>query len=124
MSLFLYYFLQKHTYKKRKKNKSFGNTGMPLAMHMELIKKKKGWAALKTIIGTLCCTWQLTTTLFSRSTDLQGASSSPWTPLQSAVEWRVGVSWQGSQVLVESRGGRLTCGRSLVESVCVPRQPR
>lgn len=37
--------IKAHIYEKKKtKKKSFGNTGMPLAMQMELIEKRKEWA--------------------------------------------------------------------------------
>lgn len=35
-------------------------------MHMELIEKKKGGLLFKDLVtGSVCCTWQLTTTLFT-----------------------------------------------------------
>lgn len=62
--LFLYYFYKSTHIGKEKK--ALATLERPPAMHMELIEKKKGGLLFKDLVtGSVCCTWQLTTTLFT-----------------------------------------------------------
>lgn len=98
---------------------------MAPAMQMELIKKETGAAVKDAVLylaTSLPCCW---------STDLQGvrrpplriSSSSLLFPTLHRPQWRMGPAVQVSQVLVESRGGCLTCSWTLFEPVCIQRQP-
>lgn len=107
--LFLFPFF-KSTHEKKKKKKALATLECPMPCKWSLSRRQE-WVVLAlsmkhlaahqgTAAGSLTCR----------------GSVAWWTPSES-------VASGGSQELVESRGGGLTCKISLVEAVFAPQQP-